>query len=200
VTDLTESKVRQWALKRNGDPIETHDVIELVLAVDDDGNARHSATMDELASLAERLRGVEQMQADHWEWTQREPLPRLKAIEERQEEWENGVAGRQAAIHAEHLIFHNAHLAEDHAPHRSDDDDEEDWTERRRHHNDVIVEGPAPPLGPPFTVVIVVIILMALAVAATLEYVDKENAAGRVLLILMPIVTLGGWWISSRKK
>jgi hypothetical protein len=125
----------------------------------------------------------------------------LSAVEKRQADWEAGCPAREAARTAEHLVFHNAHLAEDHAPHRSEDDADDDWTDRRKAHAELVVEAEkAPPLGPPFTVVIVVIILMALAVAATLEYVDKENAAGRVLLILMPIVTLGGWWISSRRK
>jgi hypothetical protein len=49
-------------------------------------------------------------------------------------------------------------------------------------------------------VLIVVGILAGLGVAAALEFYDSEVVAGRVLLILMPLVTLAGWYISARRK
>lgn len=48
-------------------------------------------------------------------------------------------------------------------------------------------------------VYVVVGILMALAIAATLEFVDREHIASMLLLIIMPVVSLGGWYVSSRK-
>ena len=45
LTDQTESKVRQWALRNNGEPLTPKDVVELVLAVDDDDVERHHETM-----------------------------------------------------------------------------------------------------------------------------------------------------------
>jgi hypothetical protein len=47
---------------------------------------------------------------------------------------------------------------------------------------------------------IVLGILVILGIAAWLEFYDQEVVAGRVLLILMPLVTLAGWYISSRRK
>ena len=49
-------------------------------------------------------------------------------------------------------------------------------------------------------ILIVVAILLAMAVAATLEFVDHENTASRLIIILMVIVTLAGWYISARRK
>jgi hypothetical protein len=188
--DAFESEVQKFVSAQNGGELTARIVYDMLVAVDKDGNARHEETMA-------RLDAVEKMQADHWAWTNRESLPRLQAVEERQRAWEEGCPARQEAIHAEHLSFHNAHMEADHAPHRVDDEEGADWTDRRKEH--AVVVGDAP-LGPPFTVVVVCLILVGLAIAATLMYVDRENAAGRVLLILMPIVTLGGWWISGRKK
>ena len=51
------------------------------------------------------------------------------------------------------------------------------------------------------TIVLVVVgILVALGIAAGLEFYDHELVAGRVLLILMPLVTLAGWYISARRR
>ena len=46
---------------------------------------------------------------------------------------------------------------------------------------------------------VVIGILVALAIAATLEYVDREHTAGVILLIIMPVISLGGWYVSTRK-
>jgi gas vesicle protein len=48
------------------------------------------------------------------------------------------------------------------------------------------------------TVLIIFGILLALAIAVTLEFVDHEEIAGVVLIVLMPVITLGGWFISRR--
>jgi len=51
------------------------------------------------------------------------------------------------------------------------------------------------------TILIIVLgILIVLGAAAWLEFYDQEIVAGRVLLILMPLVTLAGWYISARRK
>lgn len=47
---------------------------------------------------------------------------------------------------------------------------------------------------------IVVGILVAMGVAATLEFVDHENTASRLIIILMVVVTLAGWYVTSRRK
>lgn len=50
------------------------------------------------------------------------------------------------------------------------------------------------------TLFVVIGIVVALAVAATLEYVDREHLASVLLLIIMPVISLGGWYITSRKR
>lgn len=51
MTDSAERKVRQWALKRNGAPLEAQDVVELVFAFDDDNEARHEDLVDQMATF-----------------------------------------------------------------------------------------------------------------------------------------------------
>jgi hypothetical protein len=51
MTDETESKLRAWATKRNGDPLTPKDVVELVLAADDDWNQRDRRRSHEMAEL-----------------------------------------------------------------------------------------------------------------------------------------------------
>lgn len=97
-SDRTESKVREWALKRNGDPVTPHDVIELVLAVDDDSCERSNRIEDKLdrhidndsAALQKIVTHLdsetEEIKADmlqHKQWTDREPLPRIAKLEQR---------------------------------------------------------------------------------------------------------------------
>lgn len=50
MTDNAERKVRQWAKRRNGDPLKAEDVVELVLAVDEDADTRHDETLALLAA------------------------------------------------------------------------------------------------------------------------------------------------------
>jgi len=54
MTDNAERKVREWAKGRNGDPLTSADVVELVLAVDADGDARHQETLERLDDVDER--------------------------------------------------------------------------------------------------------------------------------------------------
>lgn len=49
MTDNAESKVREWAQKKNGDPLTVKDVVDLVLAVDADSDERHEETLELLA-------------------------------------------------------------------------------------------------------------------------------------------------------
>lgn len=64
MTDETESKVRQWALKRNGVPLAVHDVVELCLAIDADANQRHETLVGGVSSLEERLSRLEDEHAN----------------------------------------------------------------------------------------------------------------------------------------
>lgn len=60
MSDATESKVRQWAMKRNGAELQPGDIVELVLAVDDDAVARTADVVnrvDEVASCLESQDG-----------------------------------------------------------------------------------------------------------------------------------------------
>jgi len=55
-SDETESMVRKWALKRNGDPIDSHDIIELVLAVDTDAVNRTTEIEKQLDAHMDMIR------------------------------------------------------------------------------------------------------------------------------------------------
>lgn len=55
VTDSAERKVRQWATKRNGDPLTNQDVMELVFAFDDDNEARHEEVVTQLDTMSDDL-------------------------------------------------------------------------------------------------------------------------------------------------
>lgn len=58
-----DRKVRQWALKRNGDPILTKDIVELVLAVDNDAAARHKMSVKLHEENEKRIAATEQLMA-----------------------------------------------------------------------------------------------------------------------------------------
>lgn len=100
--DRTESKVREWALKRNGDPVAPHDVIELVLAVDEDSCSRsdrieskldkhilsNNEALDKIAAhlddeTAELKLSVDKTLQEHIAWTAEEPMPRIERLEQR---------------------------------------------------------------------------------------------------------------------
>jgi len=108
MTDHGERKVREWALKRNGDPLEPHDVVELVFALDRDNEERHQESMSAFEKLEEKVDA-------HLEWTNTESLPRLAAVEHSVEDL--------SCIRGEHTAFHKNHLAKEHvhAPRRADD-------------------------------------------------------------------------------
>ena len=54
MTDNAERKVREWAKGRNGDPLTNKDIVDLVLAVDADGDARHVETIQRIDDVDER--------------------------------------------------------------------------------------------------------------------------------------------------
>ena len=48
MSDKTDTKVRQWAMRCNGNEITVKDAVELVLAVDEDSVVRHEETVSVL--------------------------------------------------------------------------------------------------------------------------------------------------------
>ena len=69
MTDKGERKVREWALKRNGDAVDNHDIVDLVFALDEDNEDRHAETLklldlhcEEAAVRDERLEALEAWQ------------------------------------------------------------------------------------------------------------------------------------------
>jgi hypothetical protein len=69
MTDNAERKVQEWAKKRNGDPLTAKDVVELVLAVDADGDARHEETLDLLDKhIADDKKRASVIAAELAEW------------------------------------------------------------------------------------------------------------------------------------
>ena len=79
MTDKAETKVREWALHRNGDPLTPHDAMRLILAVDEDSVARHNALVSifeahcgEAAGRESRISALELWRRDsavacrHW--------------------------------------------------------------------------------------------------------------------------------------
>jgi len=112
MTDNAESKVRQWAVKRNGDPLTVKDAVELVLAVDEDAVARHQETVAVLqAHCAEAVvRDLAIRELQDWRRESSEKcVERMTVIAER------------VAI-AAHAPVHAAHMASHHAPPRREDD------------------------------------------------------------------------------
>jgi hypothetical protein len=63
-TDKTESKVRQWALRKDGDTITVQDVVELVFAQDDDANERHRENVKIAEAMDKRLAKLEKEHAE----------------------------------------------------------------------------------------------------------------------------------------
>ena len=108
MTSRGERKVRELALKRNGDPWDTNDVKELIFAFADDQEDDHAESM-------ERLRKVEEAVTEHVTWTETESLPRLAAVEAGLAVVEGRCTGHDD-LHVEHLA--SDHL---HEPRRKDD-------------------------------------------------------------------------------
>ena len=133
MTDHAESKLREWALKRNGDPIDNHDVVELIFAMDEDNSARHEESMSLLAEHCDEAQIRDRRIADleAWRTASVTACPALIA---------DTVHPMIEQLDAEHLAFHNAHLLVEHAPHREDDPPGSDFLERRDEGDAVIVK------------------------------------------------------------
>lgn len=131
MTDHGEREVRKWARRRNGEPLTPHDVVDLVFAMDEDHENDHKESMAHISRLEERI------SAHFIEATARDVRiaaaeQAVKVVAERQLDWEEGCPAREEAIHAEHLEFHERHLATDHPPRRADDDPDTDYRDRRK--------------------------------------------------------------------
>jgi len=118
MTDAAERKVRQWALKRNGESLENRDIVELVFAFDEDNEARHDEVVEQIQTLAAEgnVRGE-----------------RIEALERWRRRQEESCEARMLAIaQGEHEARHNAHMSEHHAPRREDDPAGADYRSERR--------------------------------------------------------------------
>lgn len=113
VPDRTETKVRAWALRRHDAPITPTDIVELVLAVDDDGNARHDETMVQMTEAARSLRDHERRIVSLESW-------REDALDEAVSQFER-----------DHEAIHAQHMAEHHAVRRASDPAETDFSLER---------------------------------------------------------------------
>ena len=135
MTDHAESKLREWALKRNGDPIDNHDVVELLFAMDEDNSARHQESIALLVAHCDEavIRDKRISDLEAWRTTSVTACPALIA---------DTVHPMIEQLDADHLAFHNAHLLSDHehAARRETDSDGEDWTGRRDEGDTVIVK------------------------------------------------------------
>ena len=118
MTDRGERKVRELALKCNGEAWDTNDVKELIFAFADDQEDDHKESMD-------RLEAVEAAVADHVEWTDRESLPRLRAVESGLSDVESRCTGHDA-LHVDHLATNHVH-----APRRAGDQEDVDFESKR---------------------------------------------------------------------
>lgn len=107
-TDRAERKVREWATRRNGDPLRPEDVVELVFAFADDQEADHEETMANFDSMSARLILLE--------------------------EWRATCQGGSIAeyVEGEHHARHADHMTADHQPRRGTDPESADFTEQRR--------------------------------------------------------------------
>lgn len=102
--DRTETRVRQWALRNNGDPLTNADVVALILAVDDDANDRNDEVLRILDGQNERLAALEG--------------------------WQEAFSAEVISM-SEHDAKHAEHLRAYHAPRRAGDDPDSDYTEER---------------------------------------------------------------------
>lgn len=117
MTDAAERKVRQWALKRNGESLENRDIVELVFAFDEDNEARHDEVVEQIQTLAAEGN------------VRRERIEALERWRVRQEE--NCEARMLAIAKDEHEARHNAHMIEYHPPRRESDPAGADYTKER---------------------------------------------------------------------
>lgn len=119
--DATESAVQKIARRAEGEEISPRDLFDLIMAVDEDANARH----------ADEVRMAKAVATAHER--------RLHALEGWQQNWEASCPGRlegaldglRQELNSGHIAFHEAHMAEYHVPHRADDPPNSDFTDRR---------------------------------------------------------------------
>jgi hypothetical protein len=104
MTDNAERKVREWAKGRNGDPLTNKDVVDLVLAVDADGDARHVETIGRLDDVDERHISL-CLRVSELETVSVGCSERVKAF-----------------VASEHDVRHTEHMASHHGPERRADD------------------------------------------------------------------------------
>lgn len=128
MTDQTESKVRQWALRTNGDPLTNQDIVELVLAVDSDSDARHQETLDMVLPMIDAYRA----HCDEAEQRWGECQARFIRIED--DYLTSG--GARTLIDAEHAARHGDHMRDHHAPRRASDAPEDNHRAERRDGED----------------------------------------------------------------
>lgn len=107
MTDNAERKVRQWATKRNGDPLTPEDVVELVFAFADDQEADHKESLDAIDKNR-------QMLEEHFiEADVRDE--RLDVLEQFAEESRTTCKDRiERLIREEHDARHGHHMKQEH--------------------------------------------------------------------------------------
>ena len=118
MTDQAETKVRQWALKRNGEALTVKDAVELVLAVDGDAVQRHEETVAVLLEHCSEavLRDLATRELQEW----------------RRESSEHCQSRIEAIVKAEHETRHAAYEASLLlADRREDDPKDVDYTGKR---------------------------------------------------------------------
>lgn len=119
--DATESAVQKIARRAEGERISTQHLFDLIMAVDEDANARHR----------EEVRMAKQVAQAH--------DARLKNLEGWRSDWEANCASRLQAslnglrieLEAGHLALHEQHMNECHVPRRAGDPPAVDWSDRR---------------------------------------------------------------------
>lgn len=130
MTDEAERKTRQWALKKNGDPLTPRDVTELVFALSDDHDKDHAETMAEVKKINGCLA---QLNAEHQSLSLR-----MDGFDEWRRRSAEGCQERIEAIvrpiaEEMHDATHKRHLEESHggAERRRDDANGTDYRDQR---------------------------------------------------------------------
>ena len=110
MTSRGERKVRELALKRNGEQWNTNDVKELIFAFADDQEADHAESMTRLGDVEERLEGIDAQMLAHLDESQARDrrIANLEFIEKDRRktclpEVKEIVAEEHAKIHADYI-------------------------------------------------------------------------------------------------
>ena len=118
MTDKGERKVREWALKRNGDAVDNHDIVDLVFALDEDNEERHAETLKLLDVHCEEARIRDE---------------RLEALEAWREHQADTCEMRiKGLIDEEHSARHDAYVSGLASPRRKNDPESSDFLEQRK--------------------------------------------------------------------